>query len=197
MVWIYLAVFFSALVVDLIPVIAPPAWTLMVFFLAKFHLNPWGVLLVGVPGSALGRFLFSLYVPKASDKFIKRHKKEDLEFLGKKLSEKLWRSWGFIFIYTLTPLSTTALFTAAAIAKVNPLHTVPPFFAGKLLSDALMILLGHYATTNSKAIGEGLFSLKGILTSVLGLLVIGGFLFIDWRLVLQKRKFRLDFKVWK
>ena len=193
----YVAVFVSTLAVDLIPVVAPPAWTIMVLFLAKFHLNPWLVLLVGVPGSTLGRFLFSLYVPKLSHKFMKRHKREELEFLGKKLSQKLWRSWGFVFIYTLTPLSTTALFTAAAVAKVKPLHTVPPFFAGKFLSDALMIMLGHYATANSQSILEGLFSLKGILVSVFGFLVIGGFLFIDWRVLLQKKKFKFNFKIWK
>ena len=195
--WMYVAVFVSTLAVDLIPVVAPPAWTIMVFFLAKFHLNPWLVLLVGVPGSTLGRFLFSLYVPKLSQKFMKRQKREELEFLGKKLSQKLWRSWGFVFIYTLTPLSTTALFTAAAVAMVKPLHTVPPFFVGKFLSDALMIMLGHYATANSQSILEGLFSLKGILVSVFGFLVIGSFLFIDWRVLLQKKKFKLNFKIWK
>ena len=48
--------------VDLIPIVAPPAWTLMAFLLVKYHLNPWLVLAVGVPGSALGRYLFSLYI---------------------------------------------------------------------------------------------------------------------------------------
>jgi hypothetical protein len=38
--WIYLAVFFSALAVDLIPLFAPPAWTVSVLLLVKFHLNP-------------------------------------------------------------------------------------------------------------------------------------------------------------
>ena len=53
--WMYLVVFASALAVDLIPIIGPPAWTVMVLLLIKFNLNPWGVLAVGVPGSALGR----------------------------------------------------------------------------------------------------------------------------------------------
>jgi len=169
----------------------------MVLLMVRFHLNPWLVVFCGVPGSVLGRFLFSLYVPKVSDRFMKRHKKEDLEFLGKKLSRKLWRSWVFVFLYTLTPLSTTALFLAAAVAKVKPVHTVPPFFAGKFLSDALMILLGHYATENSESVWHGLFSMKGILTTAFGLLVLCGFMFIDWRSLLQKRKLKLNFEIWK
>src|SRR5438874_4801937 len=142
--WTYLALFAASLAVDLIPVFAPPAWTLMVFFLVKFDLNPWLVLAVGVPASALGRYVFSLYIPKVSDGLVKRQKKEDLKFIGRKLDRRLWESWTFVFVYTLTPLSTTALFTATGMAKVNPLYVLPPFLAGKFISDAFMIFGGRY-----------------------------------------------------
>lgn len=82
----YLVVFLSALGVDLIPIIAPPAWTIMVFLLVEFQQNPWIVLIVGVTGSAIGRYIFSLYIPHIGDKFIKGQKKEDLEFMGRKLT---------------------------------------------------------------------------------------------------------------
>jgi hypothetical protein len=36
----YPVVFLVSMGVDLIPIAAPPAWTLMVFFLVKFDLNP-------------------------------------------------------------------------------------------------------------------------------------------------------------
>ena len=123
--WLYLVVFLSALAVDLIPLFGPPAWTIMVFLLMKFDLNPWGVLAAGVPGSALGRFLLSLYIPKISSKFLKRRKNEELEFVGKKLAPNNWRTWLFVFVYTLMPLPTTALFTAAGLAKVKPTLTWP------------------------------------------------------------------------
>ena len=169
---LYLVIFIGTLVVDLIPIIAPPAWTIMVFLLVKYQLNPWLVLLVGVTGTTLGRYIFSLYVPKIADRLIKQHKKEELEFMGKKLSHNLWQSWLFVFIYTLTPLSTSALFTAAAVAKVKAWRTVPPFFFGKLISDAVMIFTGRYAAVNFQDVGSGGFSGKGIVTIVLGLLVI-------------------------
>jgi len=195
--WMYLAVFLSALAVDLIPVIAPPAWTLMVFFLVKFHLNPWVVLVVGVSGSTLGRYLFSLYVPQIADQLIKQRKRTELEFMGKKLSQKLWQSWLFVFIYTLTPLSTSALFTAAALAKVKAGRTVPPFFFGKFVSDAVMILTGRYAFLNLTEIGHGTFSAKGILLIVVALGVTGGFLFLDWHAWLEKKQFKFNFRIWK
>ena len=193
----YLAVFFSALSVDLVPVIAPPAWTLMVFFLVKFQLNPWGVLVVGVLGSGLGRYIFSLYVPKIADRLIKRRKREELEFMGKKLGQKLWPSWLFVFIYTLTPLSTSALFTAAALAKVNAWRTVPPFFCGKMVSDAVMIFTGRYAFQNITGIVQGTFSAKGIITLVVALVITAACLFVDWRALLEKKQLKFNFRIWK
>ncbi len=190
----YLAVFLSALAVDLIPVVAPPAWTLMVFFLVKFELNPWAVLGLGVVGSSLGRYLFSLYVPMITSRLIKDQKREELEFMGEKLSQKLWQSWLFVFLYTLTPLSTSALFTAAAVAKVKAVRTVPPFVLGKTVSDAVMIFTGRYAVQD---LPGNILSLKGLLIAGLGFLIVGCFLFVDWRTLLQQQKFQFNFKIWK
>ena len=195
--WMYLAVFLCAFAVDLIPVIAPPAWTLMVFFLVKFHLNPWVVLVAGVSGSTLGKYIFSLYVPKITNQLIKRHKREELEFMGKKLGQKLWQSWLFVFIYSLTPLSTAALFTAAAIAKVKAGRMLPPFFAGKFVTDAVLIFTGRYAVRNLTGLVQGALSAKGISIIVATLVVTGGFLFVDWRALLEKKRFKFNFKIWK
>jgi len=193
----YLAVFLSALAVDLIPIVAPPAWTAMLFLMVKFDLNPWIVTVVGVAGSTIGRHIFSLYVTKLSDKFIKRRKREELEFLGSKLGQNLWPAWIFVFLYALTPMSTTALFTAAAMAKIEPVRTLPPFFCGKLISNGMMVFAGEYAATNLKGMMHGTFSLKGILFIIFGLVTIGGVLFIDWRSCLQDKQFKLNFRVWK
>jgi hypothetical protein len=78
----YLLVFLGSLGVDLVPIMAPPAWTVMAFLLVKYDLNPWMVLAIGVPASALGRYLFSLYIPKFSDKVLARRKKEELSYVG-------------------------------------------------------------------------------------------------------------------
>src|SRR2546423_12361849 len=78
----YFLVFAFSLLVDIVPFVGPPAWTVMVFFQIRFHLNIWLVLVVGVPGSAIGRYLYSLYIPFISERFIKAKKTEDLHFIG-------------------------------------------------------------------------------------------------------------------
>jgi membrane protein YqaA with SNARE-associated domain len=158
--WLYGIVFLSAFAVDVIPLIAPPAWTVALFLLVKFHLHPLIVLPLCASGSTLGRYLMSLYIPRFAGLFIKRHKTDELKFLGKKLSQSLWQSWLFVFIYSMTPLSTTALFTAAGVAKVKPSRTVPPYFCGKFLSDAVMIFTGLYAAANFKDLVNGWISVS-------------------------------------
>jgi len=193
----YGVVFLAAFAVDIVPLIAPPAWTIAVILLVKFHLNPLIVLLLCASGSTLGRYLMSLYIPRFTGLFIKRRKTDELEFLGKKLSQSLWQSWLFVFIYAVAPLSTTALFMAAGVAKVKPSHTLPPFFCGKLLSDAIMIFTGLYAANNFKDLVNGIYSPKAIATLAFGLVVVAGFLFLNWRELLQQKKFTFNFRIWK
>ena len=176
MTWLYGVVFLSALTVDIIPLIAPSAWMVGLVLLVKFHLHPWIVVPLCASGSTLGRYLMSLYIPRFAGLFIKRRKTDELKFLGKKLSQSLWQSWLFVFIYSVTPLSTTALFTAAGVAKVKPSRTVPPYFCGKFLSNAVMIFTGLYAAANFKGLMHGTYSPKAIVTLVLGSVVIAGFL---------------------
>jgi membrane protein DedA with SNARE-associated domain len=193
----YLVVFLTCLVIDTIPVFAPPAWIAMIFFQVTFDLHIWGVLVAGVAGSAVGRFILSTMMPKISKKILKKRKEEDLEFLGKKLSGKLWKSWTFVFLYTLTPLSTTALFTAAGLAKVSAWQLIPPFFAGKFISNSIMVLTGSYAKTNFMDWGKIFTSWKTYTMAAFVVLILGGLLFIDWRALVIKKKFKLRFQIWK
>jgi membrane protein DedA with SNARE-associated domain len=194
---IYLVVFLGSLAVDLIPVVAPPAWSVMTFLLVKYHLNPWLVLAVGVPGSALGRYFFSLYIQKFSGKVVARQKKEELRYIGKKLDRRLWQTWLLVFGYTLSPLSTTALFTAAGMTKVPIMHLIPPFLAGKFISDAAMLLAGRYAAGSLTDLLHGTLGWKSLLTGAITLLITAAFLFIDWHALLVKKKISFNFSIWK
>ena len=167
------------------------------FLLVKYDLNPWVVLAVGVPGSALGRYLFSLYIPKFSDKVITRRKKQEFTDVGKQLGRTVWWTWLFVAIYTLTPLSTTALFTAAGMTKIRPVHIIPPFLVGKFASDAAMIVAGRYAAANVADLLEGAFSWKAIITGIITLVVTAAFLFIDWHALLVKKRLAFNFSIWR
>ena len=103
MTWLYGVVFLAAIAVDVIPLIAPSAWMVAIFLLVKFHLHPWIVVPLCASGSTLGRYLMSLYIPRFAGLFIKRHKTDELAFLGKKLSESLWQRRGRIILWDVYP----------------------------------------------------------------------------------------------
>ncbi len=195
--WQYLLVFGGSFLFDVVPIPFPPAFTIMVFLQIMFGLNIWLVIIIGVAGSILGRYILTLYIPFLAGKIFKRSKNEDVEFLGKKMKEKGWRSQLVIIGYSLLPLPTTPLFLAGGMAKIKPLYIIPAFFIGKFISDAITVHLGKYASEHAKSILEGALSWQSMTSLGVGLLLICALLFIDWRSLIQKNKFQLKFKIWK
>jgi membrane protein YqaA with SNARE-associated domain len=194
---LYAVAFLAALAVDSIPVFAPPAWMILVFLIVKYQLNPWGVLTAGVFGSVLGRYLLSLYIPKVSRKILSARENENVAYVGKKIGKHLGSSFVFVLIYSVTPLSTTALFTAAGIARINPAYILPPFCIGKFISDAVMVFTGKYETRALVGLLHGEVSFKTGMAASLGFLLIALVLFIDWPQLLIHKKLRFHFKIWK
>lgn len=193
----YVLVFIASFLVDSVPFFGPPAWTVMVFFQMRYGLNIWWVLVVGVIGSTLGRYLLSKYIPWLSEKIIKVQKNEDIRFIGQKLGNDGWQIQVFVLLYTLMPLPSTPLFTAAGMARIKSLHIIPAFIVGKFTSDMVMVLTGDYVARNVVTISEGILSWKSVTGTVLGIIIICLFLFIDWRRLLQDKKFRINFHIWK
>src|SRR2546430_12103595 len=195
--WPYLLVFLAALAVDTIPIFAPPAWILFVIILVKFHLNPWVTLAVGVTGSTIGRYILTRYIPKVSSSLVNRREDKNLRYIGSKLAQAKWSSAMFVFFYTLTPLSTTALFTAVAAARITSWHILSAFFVGRLITDGVLLFSGKYASANLGDVLHGQANWKTLVTLIAGLIVIGGVVFVDWRRLLQHKQLRFRFKILK
>jgi len=195
--WQYVLVFLGALLFDIVPFPFLPAFTIMIFLQIYFDLNLWIVLVIGVAGSILGRYLMSLYIPHLSEKFFKPAKNEDIKYLGKKMKEKGWKGQAVVVAYSLLPLPTTPLFVAAGISRVGAIYIIPAFFIGKFTSDTVALLTGKYASENIHKITDDITSWQSITGLVLSLLMLLALLFIDWRTLLQKKKLRLKFKILK
>jgi len=195
--WHYVLVFFGSMAVDIVPFPLPPAFTVMMILQISFDLNIWIVIGVGVVGSIVGRTLLSLYIPKVSGKLFKRAKNEDVQYLGKRLKEKGWKSHAMVLVYSLMPLPTTPLFVAGGMARLHPLQIIPAFFVGKLISDTVAVLMGNEAVGGAGDLVAGMVSWKSIVGLVLGVLLLLALLFFDWRSLLQRRRVRLKFDIWK
>ena len=95
------------------------------------------------------------------------------------------------------PLPSTPLFTAAGMANIRTIRIIPAFLIGKFVSDMAMVLAGDYAARNAAEMAEGFLTWKTVSGTALGIVLVFVFLFIDWRSLIQDRKFRLSFNIWK
>jgi membrane protein DedA with SNARE-associated domain len=195
--WQYALVFLGALLFDIVPFPFFPAFTIMIFLQIFYDLDLWLVLFIGVAGSILGRYILSLYIPYISDKYFLAAKKQDVEFLGKKMKEKGWKGQAAILAYSLLPLPTTPLFVAGGIARLKPVYIIPAFFVGKLTSDTIALTTGKYASENMDSIRQNIFSWQSIAGLFLSLLLLAALLFIDWRSLVQNNRLALKFKIFK
>ena len=195
--WKYSLVLLGSFLFDAVPFPFPPAFTIMIFLQILFDLNIWLVIFLGVIGSILGRYVLTLYIPFLAGKIFKVAKNEDVQFLGTQLKENGWKSQMIIIAYSLLPLPTTPLFVASGMAKIRPLYIIPAFFVGKFTSDTILVHLGKFETENLEIMLNGFFSWKSFLSLAIALLLISALLFIDWRTLLQTKKFKLNFQIWK
>jgi membrane protein DedA with SNARE-associated domain len=195
--WQYLLVFLGTVLIDITPLPLPPAFTIMILLQITFGLPVWPVIIIGVIGSIVGRYILTLYIPRVSNMIFKQTKNEDIQFLGEKLKNTGWKSQFFILLYTLMPLPSTPLFVAGGIAKMKPMFIIPAFFAGKFTSDSIAVFMGKFATENTQQLLNGMLSWKSITGLIVGLLLIFILVFIDWRTLIQEKKLRLTFDIWK
>lgn len=190
----YVAAFFAGALVDSIPVFAPPAWTVFVVMIMKLKLNPWGVVVAGTFGSVLGRWILTLYMPHVAGKILPAREKQNVTYVGKKLDQGYWKTSLFVLLYSITPLSTTALFTAAGMGKVSPLVMLPPFFIGKFASDAMMVLTGKYTAEKAPDLLHGKVDPKTLIMAGLGFILILATVLVDWQQLWVHKRLRLVFQ---
>lgn len=195
--WQYLLVFIGAFLFDVVPFPSPPAFTIMVFLQIMYDLNIWFVIFTGVIGSILGRYVLTLYIPKIAGKLFNPEKNEDVQYIGRVMKNKGWKSQLVIIAYSLLPLPTTPLFIAAGMAKLKPIYIIPAFFIGKFTSDSILVYFGKYGAKSAGNLLRGGVNWQSILSLCIGIFLVAILLFIDWRALIQKKEYKLNFRIWK
>ena len=193
--WHYLFLFLGAVLFFIVPFLFSSPFTIMVFLQILFDLNVWAVIVIGVLGSVLGRYILLLYAPLLANKYLKSSKNDDIKFLGDKMNENKWKGVLVVLAYSLLPLPTTPLFLGAGISKIKPVYIIIPFLIGKFTSDSIALHLGKFAVENQQDIIDNIFSWESIASFTLGFVMLFCLFFVDWRTLIQTRKLAFDFKI--
>lgn len=195
--WHYLLVFLGALLFDIVPFPFLPAFTIMMFLQIIYDLNVWTVIIIGVTGSVLGRYILLLYAHLISNKYLNPSKNQDIQFLGEKMNQNKWKGQLIILAYSLLPLPTTPLFLGVGISRMKPRSIIPAFILGNFTIDTAALFLGKYASENIQTVIDNTFSWQSIASFILSIVLLFCLFFIDWRTLIQKKKLILNFKILK
>jgi len=187
--WLNLG-YFGAFVFSIIgtaSIIIPIPYTLLIFWLGVFKLDPILLALAGGTGSTIGEFsgyLLGYYGRKRLSGERQRRMNYLVQLLG---------SYGpiAIFIFALTPLPDDLLFIPLGILRYNFVKAFIPALLGKLLMAFIVSYIGR---TGGQLVpflfGEGAdpftMTVTVIVTSALLLLVLMALYSIDWEEVFEK-----------
>ena len=94
--WQYVLVCVVSILVDITPLPLPPAFTVMILLQIVFNLAIWPVIIFGVVGSIIDRYILTLYIPSVADRILQKDKNDDVRFLGEKMKTRGWRGQFFI-----------------------------------------------------------------------------------------------------
>ena len=194
---VYLIFFLTVIFVNLLPAFAPPTWTMIVFFLNYFHLNIYLVILIAVIAATIGRYILFTYSEWLAGKVFNKWGQDNLKFLGESIGKTPRVNFTFILIYSMTPLSTTALFVAGGLARINKYIILSGFALGRCVSYTVLAVTSQYLIQNFGDIYKGSLSAEKVITTALGFIILLVFIFLDWKELVQNRRIKLNLKVWK
>jgi membrane protein YqaA with SNARE-associated domain len=193
----YVILFLLIIAVNCMPALVPPTWIVLTSFVAAFHLEVWLVVIIAVTGASIGRFILAHYIEWFSHIIFNKKQHENLHYLGDRIGKTPKSNFWFVFFYSLTPLSTTALFVAVGIAKINLKIVIPAFAIGRTISYTILLLSSTAITKNVSNLFQGVFSIKGLISTLVALITVLILIFIDWHKLLEHKKLRLNFRIWK
>lgn len=134
----YLVVVGVVLGVNLLPVLGPPTWAVLVFFRLNDHLSVVPLVLLGAVAAAVGRLLLALATRRLRE-HVPAKQKANLEAAGKLLQRDRKRSIAGLAFFALSPVPSAQLFEAAGLMRVALLPLTAAFFVGRLVSYSIYV----------------------------------------------------------
>jgi hypothetical protein len=191
---VFLVIFLVVFVLNVIPIFAPPTWTVLSFIAIRFSSNVILLALVGAVAATLGRLLLSkLSTVLIRQKFLSQGTKENIDAVKMRLESNRKLSFTVFLFYAFSPLPSNHLFIAYGLTALKLKLIAVPFLLGRVVSYAFWA----YTASNvaqmlsyESVTARSFFSYYFVASQVFGLVVVYVFTKIDWRSLLSEKKFR-------
>lgn len=176
------------LIANGIPAFAPPTWSILIFFLINYGLNPIALVILGVISATIGRGFLAWYFRKFSHLVPTRFSK-NMEFAGSYLQKDSGKKYAVLAIFLISPISSAQLFEAAGFMKSVALKPLLAAFAvGRSISYTTYVTGAAVVASSNfgDIIIHELKSPWAIATQIamlIGLVLLGS---VDWQSKLKK-----------
>lgn len=177
----YLLAALAVFGVNLLPVLAPPTWAVLVLVHLTTHTETLPLVLVGAGAAASGRLLLALSFRRLSA-WLPRRYVANVTAAGSLVTSRPRAMILGLVLFALSPVPSAQLFEAAGLMSVRLLPLTTAFFAGRLLSYSVYV--GGASALRRSTVGElltdSLVSPWGIVVQVVllvGLVLLGR---VDW-----------------
>jgi membrane protein YqaA with SNARE-associated domain len=191
-----LLVFLIVFLLNLIPAFAPPTW--MVFSFIGFRYPQFNVVLlalVGAVAATLGRAtLAKLARVIVRGRLLSRRSKESIDAIKERLEKRRKLTFGVFLLYAFSPLPSNYLFIAYGLTTMDLFLIVIPFFIGRSISYSFWgvtsSVIGRHLNGTLARHPLGYLSVYFVITQIALLYCVYLFTRVDWRFLLDEKKFR-------
>jgi hypothetical protein len=193
-IFVFLVIFLIVFLLNVVPIFAPPTWTVLSFIAIRFNSNIILLAVVGAVAATLGRLaLAKLSTVIVRRKLLSDDTKGNIDAVKEQLERKTKLTFSILLFYAFSPFPSNHLFIAYGLTTLKLRLIATPFLLGRLVSYAFWAFtassvaeLLNYESTTSKSF----FSYYFVASQLFGLLTIYVFTRIDWRRVFAEKRLR-------
>lgn len=191
---VFLAIFLLIFALNVVPVLAPPTWSVLSFIAFRFNSNIVLLALVGAVAATLGRIVLAkLSTVIIRQKILSSDTRANIDTLKKQVEVHHGLSFGFFLFYAFSPFPSNHLFIAYGLTALKLRLIAIPFLFGRLVSYSFFAYTAssvaqmlNYGPVSTKSF----FSLYFIASQLFGLVTIYVFTRIDWQKAFSERRLR-------
>lgn len=191
---VFLAIFGVVFLLNVVPIFAPPTWSVLSFIAIRFPLNIVLLAVVGAVAATLGRLVLArLSTVIVRRKFLSEGTRKNIDAVRERLESKRTLTFSVFLFYAFSPFPSNHLFIAYGLTALRLRFIAIPFLLGRVVSYAFWGFtassvgqLLNYGSAESKAF----FSYYFVAAQLFGLLTIYIFTKIDWRIVFAEKRLR-------
>lgn len=186
----YLALIAAILIANALPAFAPPTWTILVFFLINYDLNPVALVILGVISATIGRGFLAWYFRRFAH-LVPTRFSQNMEYAGRYFQKDSGKKYTILALFLISPVSSAQLFEAAGLMKTVALKPLLAAFAiGRSISYSTYVTgAAVIAASNfGDVIVHELRSPWAIATQIamiIGLVALGN---VDWQSRLHRAR---------